>query len=218
MLFGTSHRLAKLPRNIEIKYKTGVLNVTCSYKYLGVKIDSSLNLNSYFETSYKKASGRLNLLAKLRKQVDSPTALAIYNTMVLPLFTYCNLVHLKQTDTHMKKYASFVDRAKRIVKAEPNTNLLRTINGFRKRSTCAFVRKCIDGDVCENFQDYFELINHSKNTRNNTVSIRLPAFKTEYGKRSACFMAGKIYNELPCSIRNEKSFTKFLTLLKQHHF
>ena len=42
---------------------TGTLiNTTSSYKYLGVNLDSSLNLESHFDKIYKRAAGRFNLL------------------------------------------------------------------------------------------------------------------------------------------------------------
>ena len=39
-------------------------NTTSSYKYLGVNLDSSLNLESHFHILYKRAAGRFNLLRK----------------------------------------------------------------------------------------------------------------------------------------------------------
>lgn len=215
MMFGTAQRLSKLPRIIELKYRYGIINVTTSYKYLGIKIDSTLNLNSQFDTSYKKASARLNLLARLRNRMDIDTANAIYRTMVLPMFRYCSLVQLKQTPTQLKKYTTFERRAARIL-GNTDDSKLPTIQGFRKRTACEFVRKCLDDMICENFHNYFEKVNHSIATRNNNVSLRLPALRTEYGKRSSGFMAAKIYNELPINIRSEMSFTKFSLLLKEH--
>ena len=47
---------------------------TDEYKYLGMYVNSSLDLNSHFERSYKKAAGRLRLLARLRKYLDSQSA------------------------------------------------------------------------------------------------------------------------------------------------
>ena len=52
--FGTSKRLSMLQREIEIKIMNQSINVTNSYKYLGVEIDHSLDLNSHFERTYKK--------------------------------------------------------------------------------------------------------------------------------------------------------------------
>ena len=54
MIFGTAKRLAMLKGDLKVKYKNHTVNVTTSYRYFGVDIDSSLTFNEYFVTSYKK--------------------------------------------------------------------------------------------------------------------------------------------------------------------
>lgn len=49
LLFGTSKRIATTNRNLEVKFMEKPINVTGTYKYLGVEIDQSLNLNSHFD-------------------------------------------------------------------------------------------------------------------------------------------------------------------------
>ena len=73
MLFGTSQKLSKLNDSLEIKYRDNNINVTMEYKYLGIQIDSTLNLNSHFENVFKKAANRIKLLAKLRHQMNIMT-------------------------------------------------------------------------------------------------------------------------------------------------
>ena len=88
MLFGTSQKLGRLNKTINIKYRYHSINVTLVYKYLGIHIDATLNLNSHFDKAFKKAAGRLKLLEKLRHQIDMKTATRIYNTMIVPILTY----------------------------------------------------------------------------------------------------------------------------------
>ena len=66
LVFGTAQRLKRQSEEICIQYKGTKINATTSYRYLEVEIDSTLNLNSNFELCYKRASGRLRLLSKLR--------------------------------------------------------------------------------------------------------------------------------------------------------
>ena len=87
---------------------------TSHYKYLGIEIDSSLNLNSHFE---KRASSRLRLLGKLRDYLDLTSAKAIYRSLILFTFTYNGSLHLKTTDTQCKRLASFHDRSLRTTHA-----------------------------------------------------------------------------------------------------
>ena len=48
-LFGTSQRIARTNKNFEMKFNNQYTNETKSYKYLGVEVDHTLNLNSYFD-------------------------------------------------------------------------------------------------------------------------------------------------------------------------
>ena len=64
LLFGTSQRLARQRETFSIMYLGSSMSNTQHYKYLGIEVDSSLNLNTHFEKCYKRATGRLRLLAK----------------------------------------------------------------------------------------------------------------------------------------------------------
>ena len=79
----------------------------------------------------------------------------------------------------------------------------------KKRHVCIFVRRCLDGACCENFDDFFTKIEHSQNTRNNKYLLRLPNLRTEFAKKSAQFMAAKMYNDQPLEIKKESSCSLF---------
>jgi len=53
LLFGTAQRIAKTNKELDIKYKNQRINVTKTYKYLGIE-------NSPFDK--KKMTGKLKLL------------------------------------------------------------------------------------------------------------------------------------------------------------
>ena len=57
---------------------------TLSYKYLGVHLDQTLNFSTHFDKIYKKATGRLNLLRRIRSAIYSASAEEIYRTMIMP--------------------------------------------------------------------------------------------------------------------------------------
>ena len=133
-----------------------VINNTTEYKYLGVLVDTSLNLNSYFDKCVKHASGRLRLLAKLRSFMDNATASTIYRTMILPTFTYCGILQLKLINTQISRLSSFHSRSLKIVYGDETADKgLMTVINVNKMRTCKLERKCLDRDICEHFQNYF---------------------------------------------------------------
>lgn len=211
LLFGTSKKVANHSKDFEIYANDTKITVTKQYKYLGVPVDSSLNMNSFFDTCYKKASSRLNLLAKLRHMLDIDAARSIYHSMILPTFTYCGLHLLHLTITQENKLASFHRRAERIV----NTKDIRSVTNANKKRACIFVKSCLEGEVIEPFIDYFKLSAHSINTRNNSKIIKLPLIKREYARKGYYFTGAKIYNMLPLEGRNLEKI-KFVNFVDKY--
>ena len=82
-----------------------------------------------------------------------------------------------QTATQLEKYTSF-ERATGIINVVTGSTL-QSIQGYRQRSACESVRKCFDSSICDNFKNYFEKIEHSKNTRNNKASVRTSKLSLE---------------------------------------
>ena len=52
-------------RKLNVQVGGTCINCATTYKYLGVTLDASLNLESGFNATYKKAAGRLNLLRRI---------------------------------------------------------------------------------------------------------------------------------------------------------
>ena len=213
MMFGTSKSLSKYPP-MTIKYRHNNIEVTKTYKYLGVKIDSTLNLNTQFESSYKRACGRLHLLTRIRPLINAEAAKCIYQMMIVPVMTYCGITSLKRTQYQEQRLASLHARALIIV--SKNELNLRSIKNVINIRTCTVVRKCLDGDTCEDMRNYFYVLNKSSMTRNGRFILLLPKISLEYARSSFVFMGSSIYNALPLEIRKEKDFKKYLKLLKLH--
>ena len=56
LLFGTSKKVAKESADFEVNMNDREIRRTMSYKYLGVQIDSTLNMSTYFDKCYKNVS------------------------------------------------------------------------------------------------------------------------------------------------------------------
>ena len=209
MIFGTSIRLSRINnKSIKICHRRVPINHTKSYKYLGILINSTLNMSNHFTAALKKGSSRINLLNRIRYFIDSHTAATIYKSMVIPTLTYCPLVTSCVSHTLINRLEHLEQRARKIISIQNATEIPSIISIFRKRS-CTFVFKCLTGDVCSNFTNYFECIKHNVQTRNNEMMLRLPRVRTVVGQKGFYFDGAKIFNELPCNIRKQKTLKKF---------
>ena len=182
MIFGTAKQLAMLNRGLKVKYQHHTVNVTSSYRYLGVDVDPSLTFSDYFMTLYKKAIGCLHLLNKLRFKLDTKEVVTIYKSLIIPVLTYCSVLSIFNNKSRADRLRSIDSRAIRI------------------KHACMFVRKCVDGKLCENFAEYFSLWSYEKRTRSNSISLNLP---------SIYFSGAMLSNKLPVQIRQLDSFEIF---------
>ena len=125
-----------------------------TYKYLGNQLDRTLNLDENFKQGYRKASGRLHLLAKLGCHLTTLAAMKIFDLTIMPLLTYNSIINLELTKTQSDKLLSLECRASRII-------------GKKVKSTgCIIIKRVINmnDNVCENFNDYFAINYYAKNT------------------------------------------------------
>lgn len=212
MLFGTNQRLKKVNQGLDLFYRGEKINNTDSYKYLGNIVDPTLTLNPDFDAKHKNASRRLKLMAKVRPFITKSAALKIYNMLIIPIITYCSQLHSSKTRTQRAKLCSIYNRAYIIIGCV-NAKLQNPEQSMALNN-CLFVRKCLEKMLCENFHDYFELLSHTKNTRGNNSSIKLPRVKLEFERKGFYFFGAKVYNELPGEIRQIVEFSGFKKALK----
>ena len=79
-------------------------------------------------------SSRLNLLRKLKYMMDLRTAVTIYNSMLRPIFRYCNSLYLKLNNTQKMKLTSLTNRSLKIIspnETDVNIPSLENINKFQ---------------------------------------------------------------------------------------
>ena len=88
MLFGTPKRLSNTNNNLTVYYRETIINFVIKYKYLGNILDNHLTFQTNFDSYYKKASGRLMLLSKMRPNLTEGDAKKVYDMMIVPLLTH----------------------------------------------------------------------------------------------------------------------------------
>ena len=214
MILGTAKRLGKDDEaDLNVKYGDKTVTRVTTYKYLGLIIESSLNFQEHFQRSYRKASSKLGLLERIRLNLTPTARRLIYQMMILPLLTYSSVVNLNLTPTNIYLLKNLSRRAEQIINDGERVN---EIENEIKKQSCKFVRKCLDGKVCSNFINYFELQNHEFNTRNNAAAIKLPKVKLSCAKKAFYFTGAKTYNDLPMNIRKEENFKAYVKMLKYH--
>ena len=183
--------------------------------HLGNTIDSSLNLNENFDKKYRKASDRIQLLTKVRPSLNQAAVLDIFNMMVVPSLTYCSIINLNCTVTH-KRLISSIEKQADIIVIRNHVNKLQTpsIDQLIKMKARVIDCKCLNGQVCKPFKNYFTLNKHSAGTRNQGLLLIVPLVRLESMKRSFFYSGASMFDELPKETRKisgTKDFKKFLS-------
>ena len=93
---------------------------------------------------------------------------------------------------------------------------IQSVVNANKIRVCKLVRKCIDKDICDAFQGYFNINDHTVRTKNHQFLLTIPKIKTEFARKSFRFMGATIYNELPIQMQRIESFIAYAESLKQH--
>ena len=213
IIFGTGKRLSTTKNQLDISYRGQPIENVSEYKYLGNFADQHLSFNKNFESVFKKASGRLKLLKRLRGYLTQESALVIFKMMILPILTYRSTVKITFTKTQKDRLKSLQCRASVIVGQE-----VPSVTQVIYREACILVRKCIAGDVCSNFTDYFTVNKHSQRTRNSGYLLKMPRVKLELGKNAFRCSGSKLYNNIPLELRKLESFNLFIKEIKNHDF
>ena len=91
MLFGSRHKL-KRTKCDKLQINDAKWEFVSQYKYLGVILDSNLAFTKHLNNVIRIVSHKINLLAKVGRNLDNQASLLIYKTMILPYLTteiYC---------------------------------------------------------------------------------------------------------------------------------
>ena len=112
MIFGTSCRLSKCGKELNLYYDDRVIHATETYKYLGTTLDSTLSFSINFDRMYKKTTSKLGRLYSLRMYFDSFTKAKISKAMILPCITYNCTVNLNLTQTQRQNLQTKLKYAK----------------------------------------------------------------------------------------------------------
>ena len=221
MVFGTARRLAKEGNSsLCIKIGSDVIRSTTSYVYLGVKLDPMLNFGQHLHRTFKKTSSKLKMFKRIRSSLTVQSARMIYQSMIVLLMTYCGKVTLDLPVSWLTKFVNLENRAKKIIAnglSIENDDL--NIQDFH-HSTCIFnavmtVFKALNGLSCEPFNDYFQIMRHQQNTRNNDHCLRLPKVKLEVARKGFYFQGAMAFNKLPLHVHQMSSIVHFKSALKQ---
>ena len=203
-------RTRKTPVNIVIA--NNVINQPDTYTYLGVKLDSHLNLHAQFQSMYNRISSRTKLLKRIRHKISPTVALTIFRAMIEPLFFYCYPVFGQMSNTWIDKFEYMKNRAKSIIKFHRNLPSFHT-SLRRKIVVDAF-------KVLHNIQpnENLKVIKHKYETNGNKNKFQLPRVHLKSGQKLSYYQQALVFNGLDDDVRKIDSYVLFKNRIKKYEF
>ena len=137
----------------------------------------------------------------------------IYTNIVIPLFTYWEIVNLNLLRTSLGKLDRTHKRAVGII-TKTNTVKLTPIMTYVKRHACQIVRTSVTRQLQAPMTNYFELLSHSKSTRNNRLSTALLRIRAKAAKNGFFYQGAMTCNFLTRDIHMQENENLFLKRLR----
>ncbi len=227
MLFAGSNKKLE---NVNHSLKVGNERVdrVNTYKYLGVKLDQTLNFGSHIEYIRSKTIGKIRLLGKIAPILDQNTSLYLYGSLVLPIFDYADYVWdcLSQQDTlTLQKLQNMA--LKNILNAPrltPTDHIHTTLKQDRleirrRKHTAACMYDIHHETAPQCLNRMFTKTNqiHDRQTRrNNNLNYYVPRMNLEMSKHNFKYRGVKVWETIPDEVKiapTKKAFKRAVDTL-----
>lgn len=165
-----------------------------------------------------KVSQRLGVLRRVRRHLTSDTCKMLYNSLVLPIFDYCDVVIANINASHLNRLQRLQERAAKIILGhavdDVNDCILKWLNVKQRHDlhTVTLVYKMKHGLAPEYLDNLLENVSDISNyqTRSSTNGdLSVPLVKLKTKQRTFGYRATKLWNSLPLNIRGSTSLEAF---------
>ena len=191
------------------------------YEYLGMIMDSKLNMDKQIESMYKKANKKLGILSRIRMFITCNTAARIYKTMIRPLIEYVEFVIDSGSKCLISKLDRFQERVLRRIEycTQPGnrksyTELetlynIENLHGRRDRSLLRLMYDQSKDDINKVTTKCDRILRSNKK-----VTLKYKFSHLTKLHNSPFYRGVKLWNSLPAELHICKDRHEFKKLLK----
>jgi hypothetical protein len=217
MIIGSNRKLGNVS-SLSLSIFDTDINTVSSFKYLGVMLSTNFTWTDHIEYISSKINKNLGLLRRIKHLLPHQARLLFYNSLVLPIFDYVdlvcgdkdNLVLMGELQVLQNKAAKIISDRPLYSSATDALSALKWLDLHRGRNfhRCIHIWKCVNG-LTEHSLDILRCSQiHSHNTRNKDT-ITLPKVKRNWGKQRINYQAIKDWNDLDSDTRNAATLVSF---------
>ena len=114
------------------------ISCVTTFKYLGVVFDNFMTWKAHADYVYKKVACRVGILGRIRGFLTKEVSILVHNTLILPLFDYCDIVWRSLLQQDQDRLQRLQHRSARIItcctRSSEAMNQLRWSSLSKRRS------------------------------------------------------------------------------------
>jgi hypothetical protein len=200
-----------------------------SIKYLGFIIDSHLTFVQNISLTVSSCFAALRSIRSVRQSLSTSATRALVSSLVLSRLDYCISCHYGVPESSLKRLASVLHAGARLVmksrRFDHVSPLLDRLNwlpiqGRIERRIGRLMFLCMSGRgpnyIAGSFREHSSVPALSRLRSSKTRTLVRPATRRAFGDRSFFVYGPKMWNSLPCEIRDAHSFTSFYKLFNDY--
>ena len=196
MLF---HSVRRNPPPLTVELQNTPIELVTSFKFLGVNINQHLSWDNHIASITNKVSRNINLLRRMSWLLPRPAMLLFYNSYILPLFDYCDVVWNCCTDVQASKLERIQNCAGYIIlkkRKSISAPWIReqlgwpTLKERRKVHLAKTVFKCLnhlDPGYLAPLLTPSSVVHHHDTRASASGNHHLPRPSTNFGKKALLF-------------------------------
>ena len=227
VLFHSSQR--NLTEHIVLKIGNKKLKQESHARFLGVLLDSTLSWKFHISELSKKLARTVGLFYKIRNYAPQDTLMLLYHAIFAPFLTYGVSAWGLTYPSMLDSISALQKKTLRIVtfsdKTAPSLPIFDGLQVLKFSDIIfllivSFVFECVHNLAPTYFRNYFTSIQsiHDIGTRQSLKGdlFALCCNTTQYGPRSIHYTGVRLWNSLPCEIRDSPSLPVFRKKIKSH--
>ena len=217
-----SHLLLSVDNNLTVKIDGNIIESEDEQVLLGVTIDSNLSFNKHVNNLCKKASAKLNALARISNYMDLPKRRIIMKSFITSQFSYCPLIWMFHSRALNGKINAIHERALRITYKDNSSTFQELLSKDKSVSIhhrnlqvlATEMYKVKNQMAPDILDDIFVNRTLSYNLRNNSSFSIRQVHSVYHGTESLSFLGPKIWELVPEDIKNSESYEIFKRKVK----
>ena len=212
-----SHLLLSGNSNSTANIDGSVIESEGNQVLLGITIDSNLSFNKHINNLCKKASAKLNALARIAGYVDFAKRRLIMKAFITSQFGYCTLIWMFHSRALNNKISSIHERALRITYNDRTSTFEELLNkdnsvSIHHRNLPVLITELykVKGNMAP------EILNQIFQNRTSSYNLRInSSFAVYHGTESLSFLGPKIWELVPEVAKQSGSPEIFKKKIKQ---